>query len=319
MRIVPFDALPPRLEPERAAIEVAAFSSRLPRAAIQRMRRLRYAFSPYVSLFALDGARLLGGVHVLRLPFGGRHGPMTVSGIGGVTTRADAARRGVARALLEEVHRREVDAGSRFAILWTNRSWFAHDLYTELGYRDVYVPPVAVRVASGRPSAVPGETLRPARPGELAQLEALHEAFSLGRTGFAPRSAGFLTVERSAGFLPLGDLYVYRRGRRRVGYAVIARGPAMLRSGELVAPREDLPALLRAIEREAGARLVVLGQTPVRDLAPFLRRSGYLVRRDLNWGVLMARPLAERLGEAELRRELTVDRSSFLSMTLDAF
>jgi GNAT superfamily N-acetyltransferase len=321
VRVVPFDELPPSYERQRAALQLGAFNSLLDRELVGRLRRRRYLLSEYVGLFAVEGGRLLGQTVVLRLPYVGRDGPVTVAGIASVTTRPASGRQGIARALLEEAHRREAAAGQRYALLWTNRSWFAHRLYASLGYRDVYSPPSAVRSGRGRAPRQPGTSLRPAQPNDLGPLEALHAACQRGRTGFAVRPRGFLTVERAAGRSPPEKLLVYRRGGRVRGYAAVVRRPGALSIGELVSDAADRSALLAAVERSAPTPggVVELDHTPVRDLAARLRARGYLVQEGTSWYVLMARPLGRRVGEQELRRELAVDLPSFVCMTLDRF
>ncbi len=318
MRTLTFDELPAALEAQRAALGLGAFSGYLDRRAVRAYRRRGLELSDYVGLFAVDGGRLLGQVVVLRLPYRARDGAETVAGIASVTTAPHARRRGVARGLLEEAHRREREAGARYALLWTSPSWYAHDLYESLGYRDVFVPPLALRASAGTRSLPRGESLRGANAGALEELEELHRTFSRDRTGFASRPAGFLRVEREAG-RDLEGLLVLRRRGRAVGYAVAARRSNHLACGELVAGPRDVPALLRALERVAPAGVLALGNTPVLDHAAELTRRGYAVRREAEWRSLMACPLAGAPSARTLRRELTTDDRAFLCMSLDRF
>lgn len=319
VRVVPFDELPAGAEASRAALQLGAFSSFLAGRSIRAMRRRGYAFAEYAGLFALDRRGIVGQTFVFRFPYTGAEGTETVAGIASVTTRADAARRGVARAVLAEVHRREAEAGCRYALLWTNRGWYAHGLYEKLGYRDVYSPSMAARAFRRGPRGRPGESLKPPRAGELARLERLHEEILRGRHGFVPRGRGFLTEEHRAGLLSLDGLRVYRRRGRLAGYAVVGQGPGQLTCGELVASPADREPFLAALEAAAAGRVLALGNTTVHDLAGALRRRRYVRREGGDWHVLMACRLGRVADAGTVRRELAADRATFTSLSLDRF
>jgi GNAT superfamily N-acetyltransferase len=319
VRIVAWDEVPSARQLDRAALSIGAFSGWLDPRTVRLYRRRRFALSDYVGVAALEGDEVVGQTVVYRLPYRTASGLTTVAGVASVTSRLDRRRRGIASALLEEVHRRERDAGVRFALLWTSQGWFAHRAYEKLGYEDVFTPPLAVRALSRGRRGPRGETLRPARPAELASLEALHGKVHAESHGFAPRPTGFLTVEREAGDLDLGGLLVYRRQGRLAGYAFVARSHALLRCGELVARPRELPALLDAIERAAAPGVLALGNTPAHALRPELGRRGYRGGAAQEWRVLMACPLDGRARGRELARALAVERPSFVCMSLDRF
>lgn len=318
LRIVAYDDLPPRLETERLALTLGAFSSTLDRRSLEVFRRHNGGPPTYVGVFALEGGELLGEAFVLKVNYRSSLGPERMTGVSSVTTRADASRRGIATALLQEIHRRERDAGTRFCLLWTGQGWFAHRLYEKLGYRDIYTPPVAVRSFARRRRGPSGGSLRPVRPSELASLEALHAETTAGGVGFVPRSRDFLRRAHAAG-RELHNVWVYRdRGRVR-GYAVVSVEPRQLRCGELVGRSDRVPGLLDALEHRAAPGLVALSNTVVSAWEPELRRRGYLVRPGQEWRVLMACPLQTAMTVSELRRELAVDRPSYTCMSLDRF
>ena len=133
MRVLPYDELSPPMHRDRALLHLSAFGGVFLSREIALMRRKLPTFSDYVGLFAVEGARVLGQLYVLRLPYEFSDGPGTISGIAGVATRPDVGRTGIARRLLTEAHRRERRAGQRYCSLWTNRSWGAHALYESLG------------------------------------------------------------------------------------------------------------------------------------------------------------------------------------------
>ena len=319
MRIVAYDELSPSLDRQRAALQLGAFRRVFDRRTVSVYRRRWRDFADYVGLFAVERGELLGQVYVRRIPYRTATAVEQVAGIVAVTTRVDARRRGVARALLTEVHRREARLGIRFALLWTNRGWFAHELYESLGYRDVYLPSLAVRsVGPGGPGRGDG-SLRPPSADELAGLESLYQELVGSADGFGPRRRGFLQVVHDSGLLNLRELRVYRRGGRTVGYAMVASAPYQLTTGELVASEEDLPRLVRALEREARGGAFVLSLSPFDRLHEHLEQKGYLVRPGGDWHALMACPLAGQMDAPALRHALAIDRPSFSCMAGDRF
>ncbi len=319
MRLVTFDELPDRLHRDAAALQLGAFSGYFSREAIATYRRRSHVFSGYVALFAVDRGTVVGEVFVLRLPFRTRSGVEPVAGIASVTTAVPSSRRGVAARILEEVHRREAAAGIRFALLWTSQAWRAHGLYERLGYRDVFVSPVAARLAPGRRALRRGDTLRPATARELPRLEGMHRAACRGRLGFSVRPEHHLAVEQACGFLDLPAWLVFRRSGRWAGYVHLVRGPTHARLGELVASGRDRIALLDAVERTVRRGAIVVNNSVALDLRAELLRRGYLVRRGADWRTLMAKPLLTSMSPAAVRRELGVDDRSFVVMDADRF
>ncbi len=171
MKLVGFDELPDSYDSDRALVQLAAFGGFLNRRRIDLWRRRTSVFADYFGIFAVDAGTVVGQTFVLRIPYTFPHGTESISGIAGVATRLDHARTGVARRILEEVHRREREAGIGYSTLWTNRSWGAHRLYEKLGYRDVYAPPGAVRVPPARSPRPPGgpcvpDTARTSKPSK---------------------------------------------------------------------------------------------------------------------------------------------------------
>jgi GNAT superfamily N-acetyltransferase len=319
VRSATWDQLSGSVEPQRIAVELAGFSGYLSRRTVGILRRREPLLADYAGLFAVEGGRLLGQLFVRRIPFRTATGVEPVAGIASVTTRLDDQRRGVARALLEEAHRRESAAGVRFAMLWTNPSWYAHTLYERLGYRDVWSAPSAVRLLPRARRAPREGSLSPALPRELPSLERLFDATTGASVGFSVRPRGFLREGHEAGYLDLEGLLVLRRRGELLGYAVVSKCHDLLRSGEIVVRPDATSWLLGALEHRAAPGVLALGNSPVLAMEPELRRRGYRVDRRLEWRALMAAPLDGVLGPAEVRAALAVDRPSFRCMSLDRF
>jgi GNAT superfamily N-acetyltransferase len=319
MRFLTYDELTPTMEVDRTLLHLASFGGTFPSAWIELWRRRTKDLADYGGVFAVEGGRLLGQTYALRIPYTFPSGTETVTGIAAVATRPDRGRSGVAHAVLSEIHRREKEAGIRFATLWTNRSWGAHRLYEKLGYRDVYASPWAVH-APVRPSPPKPTGVRPARRTDLADLEELHSRQSRGRLGFLREPNGYLTTGAKAGYLDPGkELVVVRSGGRLHGYAHLEATPYRLICGELVSSsREARRSLITEIQRRARRRPFAFQHTPVTD-SPELFPGGEYSVVPTGWYVLMAHSFDRDWSSREARAVLATGDRRFLCLSTDRF
>jgi GNAT superfamily N-acetyltransferase len=320
VKLLTYDELPDRCEASRAIVHLAAFGGFPDRRTIEIWRTRTSSFADYVGVFAVDRGTVVGQTFVDRIAYTFPHGTETVAGLAGVATRLDYARAGVARRVLEDVHRREQEAGIEHAILWTNRSWGAHRLYETLGYRDVYEPPWAARqngspVRRGLPRGV-----RAARRSDLEGIEGLHARFGRERWGFAQRPAGFLRAAVAAGELrPKEQILVAHDRGGLSGYAVFESSRSRALCGELVAASNPVRArLASALEARTGARALAFRDGAVDALAPWLRRRGY-VTASAGWFGLMGLALGKERARGALQREFGTRDPRFLCFTGDRF
>ena len=108
--------------------------------------RFGYPAADYWAVYAVENDQVLSAVRVVCIPYTMRNGRTEiVSGIQGVVTRRESSRRGLARTLLAEVHRREAEAGSRLSTLVTDYSYIADNLYLSMGYVDVHSGRLAMK------------------------------------------------------------------------------------------------------------------------------------------------------------------------------
>jgi GNAT superfamily N-acetyltransferase len=319
MKILTFDELPASYDPSRAIVSLAAFGEFRDRRTVALARRPPSRLAEYAGVFGVEQGAVVGQMFVERIPYTFPHGTETVSGIAGVTTRIDHARGGIARQLLEEVHRRERAAGIRHSILWTNRSWGAHRLYEELGYRDVYTPPFAVRTLPSRRRRSTGGKVRAARRSDLRDVELLHAQSGEGRWGFAQRHAGFARREIAAGEYRLEDVLVAVDRGEPCGYSVGGARRGHPRCGELVATSPSARALLRtAVEARSFTGQVTFWDGAVNDMDPELRRRGYVIA-SAGWFGLMATTFGRERSRGELAREFGTNDPRFRCFSGDRF
>jgi GNAT superfamily N-acetyltransferase len=319
VQLLTYDELRPEMAPTLALTHMGSFGDPpLPRD--NQLYRRAGILAPYGGVFAVEGAQVVGQTYVLRFPFRFPDGPGTMGGIAAVTTRADRGGRGVARRVLEEVHRREREDGVDRVALWTNRSWAAHRLYEKLGYRDIYHPPVAARWLGTRANPPAKRTVRRARPGDLAAMEELHTRVTADRWGFTPRPARWLRVEaKVVGKTYLAPFWVVLERGRLVGYAQIHVAASRAYCGELIAATSAAGETLRRhVERLAKGKWAVFDRTVATDRRALLRRLGY-AEVGRAWYVLMgATPRAPK-DVRTTTRTFGADDPRWCSMSCDRF
>src|SRR5271155_5205513 len=233
MKLLTYDELPESTDSGRAMVHVAAFGGFPSRRAIATWRRQSSRLAEYVGVFAVDRGEVIGQAWVERFPYTFPSGMEIISGIAGVATRRDRARSGVARRILEDIHRRERESGISHSTLWTNGSWGAHRLYEELGYRDIYQPPFAARVGPSVPRPPRGSRIRAGRLSDLDAIEEVHARFAADRWGFATRERGLSRLfVRVGDFQPRKQLLVASANGRVSGYAVVESTPFRTICGE---------------------------------------------------------------------------------------
>ncbi|HLF06666.1 MAG TPA: GNAT family N-acetyltransferase, partial [Thermoplasmata archaeon] len=218
IEILTHDELPSRFEPQVHAMSSAALWGYADFKILAKSRKVGIKWAPYLSVYAVEGERVLSRVGVRRFPMTTKNGGEQVAGITMVATRPDRERKGMARMLLEDVHRRERADGIRFSTLWTNKSWYAHTLYEKLGYFDVYEWHRAMRRIPKNVPALPrGWKLRPATRRDGIAMCGLHDRANRGRPGFAPRQRGFWSKRFAWGRNDPKEFRILTRGGRAVG------------------------------------------------------------------------------------------------------
>jgi GNAT superfamily N-acetyltransferase len=313
-----YDNLPKELEPQAQLLDSSTGWMPMDFQLIKEARTLGYPVAPYFGVYAVEGSEVQSVVRVLRLPYTLANGDKeTVSAIQGVVTRRERSGKGLARKLLEEVHRREAEAGMKFVLLWTGHAMVAHNLYLSMGYKDVYTPMLAIRKCDGPGAQLQGYTARTPLAEETRTLHRLHTGSTTERVGFTPRPEGLLQALFRLGLVGPDSFRLILRGEDPVGYFQLKKEKGWIRSDEVVLSKGTDPiAALSALESECGGGWLTILGTFVRDNAKLLRERGYLLT-SYSYSGLLARPLQP--GNNDVLTELGMDHKSFTCQFLDYF
>jgi GNAT superfamily N-acetyltransferase len=317
LRILDHDELPSGSEEQMHLLDMSAGWGAFSFAQISKARRMGYFSADYFGVYAVEGEEILSAVRVIKLPFTTSSGVERIAGIQGVVTRRDHGRSGLARQLLEEVHRREKKAGTRFSLLWTGRGMIAHGLYEKLGYVDVYTPELAVKRVPSKPDAAKGYGLRRARKADFALIEKLHTKATTGKLGFTRRPAKDIEFTVQFGFSSLDSLRIIVKAGQPVGYAQVQKLAGWPRLEELVLSPTCEPAnVLHLFEAEAARGWFALRNSSVREHRGLLEERGYAIS-NLAYYSLLAKPLDG--GSHDLIRELGTTSPQFPCQAFDYF
>ena len=298
MEILEFDQLPRAMRPQLAEMPVLDGDPPQDFAYLSTARKVVPDCSDYFALYAVEDGQILSRVETAWPRFTTRDGTARVLAVCEVETRPTAGGRGIARRLLEELHRREAARGKGWAFLWTRRSWGAHRLYGALGYTDVYSPPASLkRIPRSKGLRLPRPySWKKLSNGAVSRLEEILRVGTVGRLGFVPRASGSLRARVRMGWRSLDNYRVLRRGAERVGYAYAgADKPESITFSEVVVTSPDHhPAMIAALESAAAGRWLVLETTTfVADAEPVLEERGFVTHHTTH-RTMMAKRLAGR-------------------------
>lgn len=319
--IVTYDELTPEQNIQAIALHTMAFGGSYDAESVRVMREMSGSFSDYYGLFAVEEGTVLGQVIVLRINYTFHElGRVKVAGLAGVATRTDRARRGVARAIIRAVHEREMEEGTRHAILFTNMSWHSHDLYLDLGYRDIFTSPLASRALGDEDSQRTDYSFSVALETDLNRMAEMHSAASTGGTGFVTRERGMLPALVKTGGVDLRNLHMIRDEGKAVGYADVEKtGGVQICREFIVQPGYSSEEALASMESMPSRGSVML----LRDvLTPSSGRwyaeRGYRVYPS-TWKVLMGLKLGSSLDTTGAVKEFGTDREDFRCQGGDNF
>ncbi len=318
MEILEYDQVDPK---QVLALNLFSLGYALDAARVAVMREREARLAPFVALYGVHGGKVLGQVGVLETTVETASGPERFGALWAVATHPDAARQGIAEALVEEAHRRMRKRGLRWSFLTTSRSLVAHGLYLKAGYVDGadLGQAVAGDVANEEsPADRGGEyTLVPGEEAQEPLIYALYQRSVSGRLGFIHRPPGFVQGAVAAGDLSWDELFLVHRDSEPVGYAVVSRrrGHACVRELRVLPGIERVDVLL-AVRRAFQGPVLYQGAC-TQDELDGLRRAGFR-QAAAGWGTLMVKNLAASTDRREAKALLGVSSGLLTFGGLDA-
>jgi GNAT superfamily N-acetyltransferase len=281
LQIVDFDALSNEMWNQVQLLDLSTGWGMTDLEDMRRAIKLGYPSADYFGVFAVEDGEIVSTVRVSRIPYtlsGGKR--EVVSAIGGVVTRHDHSRQGLARRLLEEVHEREKADERRFSLLWTGRNNVAHHLYESLGYVDIYTPELAM-VKCNRKLKTPSKqySLVKATNKDAKTIERMHSNATKNRLGFTPRVPSLLNVLFKLGWFRPELFHLILHDDKIIGYYLeFQKARGWIGSSEIIVAADDEAEneqVIPLLEREAGNGWLILGNTFVRDNYDALKKRGY--------------------------------------------
>ncbi|MFO7990767.1 MAG: GNAT family N-acetyltransferase [Thermoplasmata archaeon] len=240
-------------------------------------------------LYAVDGDVVLGTVGLLYPRINTEEDLEIVGGIRNVCTRPSASRKGVARRLMEEAHKRMKEKGVRYSFLMTSKSLVAYDLYVKLGYRDIHRFPAAFKKTEKKSTEVKFED-----EVEPDCVRSLYKESVENLQGLIVREDDYWGMAKARGWPDTSQLKTAYQDGEKIGYAMFNKRRKQMDCVELVAEvEENLTVLIQALESRAQGRdLAFYHVTPY--LKSVLTKRGCHHYND-TWGRIMVKEWKEKL------------------------
>lgn len=250
-------------------------------------------------LYAVEEGKVFGTVGMLfpkvKTESGTESGIEEVGGIRNVCTRASKSRKGTARRLLDEAHKRLADKGVRFSFLMTSKALVAYGLYEKLGYRDIYHHPTAFKEGGGTQSGV---ELKKEKDPEY--VKDLYQGSTEGLNGLIVREPDYWQAIEARGWPDNDKVRIAYEDGKKIGYALYIKKRKQLDCEEIGAMDDkSLNKILGALESEAGEDDVVIHNVNPnhRDV---LESRGYHIYDD-KWDKVMVKDFE---GEGNTERDI---------------
>jgi len=234
-------------------------------------------------LYAVEDGKVIGTVGMLYPKVRTEDGIQEVGGIRNVCTRASESRKGTARRLLDEAHKRMLDRGVRFSFLMTSKALVAYRFYENLGYRDIYHHPTAFKKAEKNESDI--QLKKEKEPGYIREL---HQENVEGLNGLVVREPDYWQAIQARGWPDNDKVRIAYEDNNKIGYALFSKKRKQLDCEELGAKDEGyLNKILAGLESKAGDHDVVIHNVNPNH-EDVLKKRGYHIYDD-KWDKVMVK------------------------------
>lgn len=234
-------------------------------------------------LYAVEDEKVIGTVGMLFPKVRTKSGIEEAGGIRNVCTRASESRRGTARRLLDEAHKRMKERGVRFSFLMTSKALVAYGLYEELGYRDIYHHPTAFKKGGKDEDGIEFE-----KEKDPEYIRELYQKNTEGLNGLVVREPDYWNAIEARGWPDNDKVRIAYEDGNKIGYALYSKKRKQLDCQEISAESEsDLNKILGALESEAGDDdVVIYNVNPNHE--DVLKKRGYHIYDD-KWDKVMVK------------------------------
>ncbi len=215
-----------------------------------------------------------------------------VGGIKSVCSRPSKARKGVARKLLNELHDKMRKKSVNYSTLYTWKGFVAHNLYQDLGYRDLHKIPMAYKKVEDKSSPV---RLESGKDSEF--VKKLYEKSVDNLYGLTVREDSFWEVADVLGHPNNDHLHIAYEGGEKIGYALFKQRRNHMLCNEICAMEErDVSKILAAMEERSSTDYIV-NKWVNPNYREIFEEYGYRYYDD-NWGRVMVKNLDGSVEEA---------------------
>lgn len=194
-------------------------------------------------LYSKEGDSVTGTAGILYPKARTKNGIEEIGGVNSVCSRPSKARKGTARELLKKLHKRAKERGIQYAILHTSRGLVAHNLYRNLGYRDLHRIPMAyMKIKRGN------SNVKFRNEKDPKFVKELYEKSVEGLFGLTVREDFFWEMAEARGHPKNENLRIAYEGGERIGYALFRENTKHVLCEEISAKEKgDIPKILGAI------------------------------------------------------------------------
>jgi hypothetical protein len=282
---------------------------------VKTIRRVDRRVPDYFALYAVEKEEVLSQAGVVILDTRCDHGVEKVGFVWGVCTKLNAARKGFAGQLIEEVHARLASDDIGYSFLGTGKSLVAYNLYRKLGYMDFISMDRALKISKDKKQ---NEVAFSISKSNDTIVKLFHE-YSRNLLGFIKRPDNFLEVRKAWSWMPYDTIGVFSVEEEPIGYLVASREGKILKIRELVCPEaDDVQRCVSSLESELNCDSILYDSIIGTSGKEEIIKSGFNIP-DGSWGVLMVKDLKEIQTIADIRRSYGIDQGRFHMTSIDEY
>lgn len=271
----------------------------------------------YFALYAVENEKVLSQVGVVEVDTQTTSGIEKIGCIWGVCTRPMAARRGLARKLMEEAHNRLIADDIRYSFLGTGKSLVAYDLYLDLGYRDLTTLSRGLKLCKQKKDS--DSSIAYTSKSKNDTIVKMFKEYSNGLLGFIHRPINFLKVRKAWSWMSYNTVGIFEEHNTPIGYIIASREGKYIKILEICCPRiEDTKRCFKAFETKFKPDHMLFDWVEGSFGEEAFVHSGFKNLKD-SWGILMVKNLKGRHSIKKIRGSYGISESKFQMTSVDEY